>query len=64
MQHSPLLLRSVEQENKQTNKQTQCNSHSSLLQTLSDKWAGKEYYRSLRMAIHINKEICEKEKQP
>jgi hypothetical protein len=61
MQHSPLLLRSVEQENKQTNKQTSkqtnSDSHSSLLETLRGKRAGKEYYRSLRMAIHINKEI-------
>jgi len=41
---------------KQTNKLTNCNSHSSLLKTLRGKWAGREYYRSLRMAIHINKE--------
>jgi len=52
MQHSPLLLHSVEQEYQQN-----CNSHSSLLETLRDKWAGKEYYCSLRMAIHINREI-------
>jgi hypothetical protein len=57
LQHSPLLLCSMEQENKQTNKQTNCNSHSSLFKTLRGKWAGKEYYRSLRMAIHIKKEI-------
>jgi len=31
-QHSPLLLRSMEQENKQN-----CDSHSSLLKTLRDK---------------------------
>ena len=39
---------------KQTNKQTwcaTCDFHSSLLKTLLE-WAGKEYYRSLRMAIH------------
>jgi len=52
MQHSPLLLHSMEQENKQN-----CDSRSSLLKTLRNKWAGKEYNRSLRMAIHINKEI-------
>jgi hypothetical protein len=33
-----------------------CDSHSSLLKTLLEKWAGKEYYHSLGMAIHINKE--------
>jgi len=43
----------MEQENKQTN----CDSHSSLLKTQRGIRTGKEYYRSLRMAIHINKEI-------
>jgi len=43
--------------NKQTNKQTNRNSHSSLCITLHGMWAGKEYYRSLRIAIHINTEI-------
>jgi len=64
MQHSPLLLRSVEQENKQTKEQTNCNFHSSLLKTLRGKWAGKEYYRSLRMGIHreTRKSACPKEK--
>jgi len=42
--------------NKQTNKQTNmmcnfCDSHSSLLKTLLEKWAGKEYYRSLNLKL-------------
>jgi hypothetical protein len=51
----PLLLYTVKQE---TNEMKQSESHSSLLKTLR-RWAGKEYYRSLRMAIHkeTNKEI-------
>jgi len=48
MQNSPLLLRSVEQE-----KQTTNDAHNGLLETLRGKRAGKEYYRKLRMAIHI-----------
>jgi hypothetical protein len=47
--------------------QTTGDSHNSPLKTLCDKRAGKEYYRSLRMAIHINKEILiptRKVKQP
>jgi hypothetical protein len=45
--------------NKQTNKQS--DSHSSLLKTLRE-WAGKEYYRCLRMAIHRDrrKSACPK----
>jgi len=52
MQHSPHLLRSVEQENQTTN-----DAQNGPLETLRGKWAGKEYYHSLRMAIHINNEI-------
>ena len=48
----PLLLYTVKQETNEKMKQS--DSHSSLLKTLR-KWAGKEYYRSLRMAIHKTK---------
>ena len=44
----PLLLYTAKQEK---NEIKQSDSHSSLLEPLR-KWAGKEYYRSLRMAIH------------
>jgi len=52
--------------NKQTKEQICCNFHSSLLKTLRGLWAGKEYYRSLRMAIHreTRKSACQKVKQP
>ena len=49
----PSCYASCSKNNKQTN-----DVHSSLLKTLHGKWAGKEYYCSLRTAIHINKEIC------
>jgi len=52
MQHSPLLVRSMEQEIQITN-----DAHNSLLKTLCGKWAGKVYYDSLRMAIQIKEEI-------
>jgi len=47
----------------ETNKQTNSDSHSSLLKTLRDKWSVKEYYYSLWMAIQINKEILIAKKQ-
>jgi len=51
-QSSPNLLRSVEQE-----KQTTNAAYNSLLKTLRGNWAGNEYYRNLRMAIHLHNEI-------
>jgi len=57
----PLLQYTVKQE---TNKKIkQSDSHNGLLKTLRN-WAGKQYYRSLRMAIHkeTKKSVCSKEK--
>jgi len=63
MQYSPSYYTpwSKKTNKKRWNKQS--DSHSSLLKTLRE-WAGKEYYHSLRMAIHreTSKSPCPKEK--